>query len=93
MKRGISVKDDFDTAGNIFYRITKKRGKLTLDEIREALTEEVCEDYYFIVMKAIDVGGVQFDEDDPKGDEVDVYEKDCIFKGFACPLCGALVQN
>lgn len=39
MKKGIDVYPDRDGAGNWFLRVTKKRGKLTIDEIREAVTQ------------------------------------------------------
>ena len=72
MKKGIDVYPDRDGAGNWFLRVTKKRGKLTIDEIREAVTQYE-EDYYGLILKCIDEDVGQSYEDDLPGDEAMLY--------------------
>lgn len=45
MKRGIEVYTDYDEKGRFTHYVKKRKGKLTLEEIREAL-REYEEDYY-----------------------------------------------
>ncbi len=81
MKRGIECWTGYDPAGEWCCHIKKQRGKLTLDEIRETLMEAVDEDFYMLVIKAMDEDIAQyFDTDDLDGDFVTLYRADDFFK-------------
>ena len=72
MKKGIEVSCEWDTSGHEVTVVRKERGKLTLDDIREAVTES-DQDYYGLVLKCIDGDMLQYFEDDLKGDCVELY--------------------
>ena len=79
MKKGIEVWTDYDLAGIWKLNIQKKRGQLTLDEIREACTEYE-QDFYLLVIKAMDDDISQYyDIDDLSGDYVQLYRADDFF--------------
>lgn len=69
------------------YRVTKSRGKLTLDEITDALRDAGVEGYAVVLLRIGDVYDGWNDEI-PKGDIVDVPIVD---EGSACPVCSQLV--
>lgn len=52
MKKGLRCEVTYDAAGNWMLVVEKDRGKLTLEDIREAATEYE-EDYYALVLKCI----------------------------------------
>lgn len=80
MKRGIEVWADYDPTGQWILKIQKARGKLTLDEIREACTE-YDQDFYMLVIRAMDDDISQYyTVDDFDGDFVTVYRADDFFK-------------
>lgn len=74
MKRGIEVYTDYDEKGRFTHYVKKRKGKLTLDEIREAL-REYEEDYYLLVVDAYHDPNedFQFGDDQPVGDLVEAH--------------------
>ena len=72
MKKGIEVYTEFDPQGHCVLVIRKQRGKLTLEEIREAATEYE-QDYYGLVLKCIDEDMDQYYDDDLLGDAAELY--------------------
>jgi hypothetical protein len=68
MKKGIELYSDYDAAGRWVVHISKRKGRFTLDEIRDALTEYM-QDIYMVVIKAMDM---EYD-DEPEGDYVECY--------------------
>lgn len=72
MKKGIEVSSEWDPQGYCVTVVRKARGKLTLDEIREAVTES-DQDYYGLVLKCMDGDMLQYFEDDLQGDAVELY--------------------
>ena len=79
MKRGIEVEMHVDTDGQCVLVIRKARGKLTLEEIREAAMEYE-QNYYGLVMKCMDGDMLQYFDDDLKGDAVELYEMDDVLE-------------
>lgn len=74
MKRGISVKWDCDRTGEDVYIVQKQRGKLSLDEIRDAMIEIGCESYFALVLPCIDEDSSQYWDDDLPDDAVTLYD-------------------
>ena len=68
MKRGIEVYTDYDEKGRLTHYVKKRKGKLTLDEIRDAL-REYEEDYYLLVVDAYH----DPNEDQPVGDLAEAH--------------------
>lgn len=80
MKRGIEVWPDYDPTGQWVLKIRKKRGTLTLEEIKEACTEYE-QDFYMLVIRAMDEDISQYyTVDDLEGDFVILYRADDFFK-------------
>lgn len=80
MKKGIEAYSDYDPTGQWCIRISKKRGHLTLDEIREACME-FDQDFYMLVIRAMEDDMSQYyDTDDLDGDFVTLYRADDFFK-------------
>ena len=80
MKKGIEVYSDYDKTGVWTLHIKKKRGQLTLDEIRDACTEYE-QDFYLLVIKAMDEEiGQYYETDDLDGDYVTLYRADDFFE-------------
>ena len=80
MKKGIEVYSDYDKTGVWTLHIKKKRGQLTLDEIRDACTEYE-QDFYLLVIKAMDEEiGQYYETDDLDSDYVTLYRADDFFK-------------
>jgi len=79
MKKGIEVWSDYDKTNTWTLHIKKAKGKLTLDEIEEAC-KKYGEDFYLLVIKAIDTENEQFYMvDDLSGDFVTLYRADDFF--------------
>ncbi len=72
MKKGIEVCPDYDRNGHWFLKITKKKGKLTLDEIKSVCREWEW-DFYLLFMDCYNDNEIQFDESF-QGDCVEVYQ-------------------
>lgn len=75
MKKGIEIWSDYNAVGKYIVKLSKKKGKFTLDEIRDALTEYM-EDVYLIMIKALDM---DLDEE-PDGDYVECYVASEVIK-------------
>ena len=77
MKRGISVTYEHDESGRCCYDVRKARGKLTIDEVEDALRERADYDYYALIAKAFDEDSTQYffsiDGREPQGDYVRCY--------------------
>ena len=72
MKRGIEVWTDYDANGNWCLRVKKVRGKFTLDEITE-IAAEWEQDFYAVIIKAVDEDMIQYFDDVDQGDCVTLY--------------------
>ncbi len=81
MKRGISVEQFYDLQGHSAYRIRKEKGTLTLEEIKQALTERDS-DYYFLVMKCMDDDTAQYYDDDIMPDTVEAYSAQTVLTAW-----------
>jgi len=80
MKKGIEVWSDYDKTGQWILNIKKSRGRLTLDEIRDACMEYE-QDFYMLVIVAMDREvGQYYDLDDLEGDFVMLYRADDFFR-------------
>lgn len=53
MKRSLKVWTDYDENGRWYLAVEKKKGKLTLDEIREAVMEYE-QDFYALIIEAVE---------------------------------------
>ena len=72
MKKGIEVWSDHDETGRWCLRIKKAKGKFNLDEIVEAATEWE-QDFYAVIIKAVDDDMMQYFDDIETGDFVTLY--------------------
>lgn len=80
MKKGIEVYTDYDKSGRWRLNIEKKRGKLTLEEIKEAAKEWEW-DYYLLVLDCFhDENDIQYREEAPVGDRVELYRTDLFYQ-------------
>lgn len=78
MKKGIEVWPDWDITGRWILNIRKKRGKLTLDEIREAAMEYE-QDLYLLPLNCMpDTWFDGWDGGDDEGDAVQLYRSDAL---------------
>lgn len=76
INKNIEVWQDYDRAGEWCLHIRKKRGTLTLEDIRQAAMDYE-QDFYFLLIKAIDEDMVQYyATDDIDGDFVTLYRSD-----------------
>lgn len=81
MKRGVEVYSDYDRDNRWRLIIKKKKGKLSLDEIKEA-AKEYEYDYYLLVLDCYH----DEDNDDnpfcepPKGDMAILYRTDLFYE-------------
>lgn len=79
MKKGTEVWTDYDRQNIWTLHIKKARGRLTLDEIRDACMEYE-QDFYMLVICAMDQEvGQYYDMDDLDGDYVTLYRADDFF--------------
>ena len=77
-KTNIEAYVDYDKTGRWRLIIEKKRGKLSLDEIRETAREWEW-DYYLLVLDCYhDPYDIQYIEDPPPGDRVELYRTDLL---------------
>lgn len=75
MKKGIEVWSDTDISGNWLLKVAKKRGKLTLEDIKEAAMDWEP-DYYFLVLNCLNTDNIQYYDDDLDGDAAELYPAD-----------------
>lgn len=83
MKKGIEVWPEYDKQGRWILKVQKKKGKLSLDEIREA-ARAIEWDFYLLVLDCF------HDEDEemlpdgtfgaPTGDMVTLYRTDLLYE-------------
>lgn len=79
MSKNIEVWQTYNYAGQWTLNIRKKRGTLTLDEIRQAATDYE-QDFYLLVIKAMDEDTSQYYvTDDLDGDYVQLLRADNYF--------------
>ena len=79
MSKNIEVWTEYDATGQWTLCIRKKRGRLSLDEIRDACTDYE-QDFYLLVICAMDRDISQYYEvDDLQGDYVTLYRADDFF--------------
>lgn len=94
MKRGVDVSWGTDYHDIPVLTIKKKRGKLTLDEIEDALRfgdgQQLC-GHYAILLNCTEAtvgGNGLWDLEEDKGDTVSLYP---IEEGETCPICSKYV--
>lgn len=75
MKKGITAYPDYDRSGCWMLKIEKSKGKLTLEEIREAAREYECDFYLLVVDSYHDPNDVQYGEQ-AVGDLAILYRSD-----------------
>lgn len=80
MKKGIEVHPDYDSRGRWILVIEKKRGRLSLDEIREAARDWEW-DFYLLVLDCFhEEYDVQYGFDAPAGDRAVLYRTDLLYE-------------
>ena len=80
MKKGIEAYVDYDKNSRWRLIIEKKRGRLTLDEIKETAREWEW-DYYLLVLDCFhDENDCQYEEQPPVGDRVELYRTDLLWE-------------
>lgn len=79
MKKGIEAHTGYDKSGRWKLIIEKKKGKLTLDEIKEA-AREVEWDFYLLVLDCYHDEDIQYADSEPIGDRVELYRTDLFFE-------------
>lgn len=82
MKKGIEVYSDYDKNGRWQLIIEKKKGKLTLEEIKEAAREHEW-DFYLLVLDCFHEKDIQYYESEPKGDMAILYRTDLLYEDGA----------
>lgn len=99
MKKGTSAEWGYDLHDRMVLRITKRRGKLTLDEIEDILrydrdpNHRELNGHYAIILNCSEetCGGnglFEFGASDPPGDCVDLYPVNSMDD---CPVCGSML--
>ena len=79
MKKGIEVWCDYDAKGKWHLIIEKKRGKLTLGEIKECAREWEY-DFYLLVLDCFhDEYDEQYDFETRSGDRAVLYRTDLLY--------------
>ena len=77
MKKGIEAWADYDISGRWILNIRKKRGKLTLDEIREAAMEYE-QDLYLLPLNCMPDTWFDGWDGGDEGDMVQLYRSDAL---------------
>ena len=89
MKQGITITREYDHHDRSVVRITKRRGKLTLEEVSDLLRTEGWGEwngYYAIVLNCSEGtlgGNGLYGYEEPKGDALDLYQM-CIRDRHKC---------
>lgn len=79
-KKGIEVSAGWDKTGRWCLTIRKSRGRLTLDEVRQAARDHEW-DYYFLLIDAFhDEFDEQFGDSPPPGDCAILYRTDLFYE-------------
>ena len=80
MSKNIESWTGYDQQGMWTFHIRKKRGRLTIEEIRQECMD-FDQDFYMLVICAIDKElGQYYDVDDLTGDYVTLYRADDFFR-------------
>jgi len=79
MKKGIEVRSDYDRSGKHCLRISKAKGKFSLDEIIDA-AREYEEDIYVIAIKAVSEENSSYFPEIDNGDFVTLYRATDFFE-------------
>lgn len=80
LKKTIEVWTDYDRNSVWRLNVKKQRGRLTLEEIREACMD-YSEDFYLLVICAMDLDmGQYYEIDDLMGDFVQLYRAGDFFR-------------
>lgn len=80
LKNNVEVWTDYDPQGQWRLNIRKKRGKLTLEDIKQTCMEWE-QDFYMLVICAMDIEiGQYYEVDDLEGDYVQLYRADDFFR-------------
>lgn len=91
MKQGITITGNYDWHDRRLITVNKRRGKLTVEEIAEALRyseDQIYCGHYVIILNCSEAtigGSGYFFDDVPQGDAVDLYP---VEEGEYCPVCG-----
>ena len=94
MKRGTEISWAYDFRDKSILRITKQRGKLTLEEIEDILRYDERQRFfgcYAIILNCSEAtmgGNGMYFEEDQKGDAVDLYP---VEEMEDCPICGKML--
>lgn len=75
MKKGITVYTKYDRCGRWTLIVEKEKGKLTLDDIRQAATEW-GEDHYLLHLNCMSFEEDELDE--PAGDQAVLYAAEAL---------------
>ena len=80
MKRGITVETDYDNEGRWYLKVKKKKGRLSLEDIRDA-AREYAWDYYLLVLDCFhDPYDIEQFGEVPEGDLVTLYRTDEFYE-------------
>lgn len=77
MKKGISAHADYDRSGRWYLEVEKAKGRLTLDEIREAARDYEADHYLLHIDALHDQYDMQYDEE-TIGDIAVLYRSDVL---------------
>ncbi len=80
MKRGVDVWPDYDETGRWCLRVKKARGKFTLDELEE-IAMEYEQDFYAVIIKAVEQDMEQYFEYKDSGEFVTLYRATDFLEG------------
>lgn len=78
-KPNVEAYSDYDPTGRWILVIEKRRGKLTLEEIKEAARAHEW-DFYLLVLDCFHDEEIQFDEPPARGDRVTLYRTDLLYE-------------
>lgn len=79
-KRGTEVWADYDANNRWCLRCQKKKGRFTIDELIE-LAKDWEQDFYAIIIKAIDEDMQQYFDVDDDGDYLTLYRATDFLEG------------
>lgn len=75
----VTAYTDYDANGRWMLVVEKKRGRLTLDEIRTA-ARDIEWDFYLLVLDCFHDEEIQFDEAPAQGDRAILYRTDLFYE-------------
>lgn len=80
MKKGVTIWSDYDANNRWCLRCQKKRGRFTLDELTE-LAKDWEQDFYAVIIKAMDEDMEQYFDVRDDGDYVTLYRATDFLEG------------